>query len=838
MTATGPYERLPDEEPSDSPPDYESLPAGDSSHFEQFEIEELESQTGPRLNPREFFNKAGDFAKNINARFFRPINNALDPVYELYRFINAKAETLISKVGNPLIIKRLLYVFFIAVVIYMVSITGIYPNTPSTLYGDLYDTHKLYSYLDAHIDLSRLEENLEYLSSMPHMSGTVGDMLLGNYVHEMMEDSSLTLERDSKFTAYTNYPNKVSIKLQKNDGTTIYECNLIEDVEEAYVMNGSSRNTTLSDINNDQDISRLATNPGSKDGNAKGHPVYANYGTKTDYKVLESKNIDLNGAVVIVKYGGYIPEFKKIQYAYERGAVGVLFISDPTSSSVYTMGSIQREPVASPEYFPGNMLSPGFAVMSAIDDDVDISEVWDALPTTPKIPSIPISWNDFKNIMKNIESSGERIDLWDVTFNGNNGKAEIWAGSNDYQIVMDNSLTQRVNKELWNIVGKIQGSEQSNFDIIIGASRDSTCFGAVDATGTAVMLELISIFSSMVHNLKWRPLRSIYFVSFTGTQHNLAGSTNFGISNKYLRREGYAYIDLSDAISGADLEVNSDPMLYGLIQEALTLVDDPKTNKSLINSWDQRYGRLTDPTKNYLPFASHFGVSSVELKFKDKKNRNYPKNSCHDSFKNFQDKKIDPQMQYHKTLTSLIAKILIQLAQKPVIPFDIFALVSDINKSFKDLRNYVDFQKKLQGTDATLDFTHFETSLIKFKTIGRQQQSFIETWTDIVNSDGGVEPNLLAVNRWDWNSKLTLIEKILVSTSGTYNRPWYGNVLYGEELTYPEYTDPQGKPMDFDHSSFPGVRNAVDAGDWKGAADQLGMISELLDQCLQFFQMN
>ncbi|KAH3665942.1 hypothetical protein OGAPHI_004131 [Ogataea philodendri] len=786
--------------PPEDPPEYTGYEGSseEAGHFEQFDIDEPAERA--RMSPRELFHKAGDFAKNFNRRFFRPINNALDPVYELYQFINNKTESYMSKIGNPLIIKRLVYVLFIATIVYVISMSGMYPDGVNSLYGDFYDVRKLLDFIDTHVDVNRLEENLEYLSSIPHMAGTAGDLALARYMEDIVADSAIQLDGDSRFIAYVNYPEQSSVKLLQGD-KSLYECVLNDKPD-------------YKDGENDSvEIHQRAFNPGSMKGSAKGPLVYANYGTTKDYEKLKDLGIQIKGSVLVIKYGGILKESKKLYMATEEGAAGVIFISDPKLSSVYTMTSIQKEPVALPDYYTGNMISPGPGVMDRIPDYFDVDIMWQSNNCTPRIPSIPISWKDFKNLMSPLKGYGKRISEWE--FDLDNEHLEIWTGAADFVLDLSNKVVERMNKEVWNVIGRISGSEQNNLAIVIGAPRDSSCYGTTDSTGSVILLELITLFSNMMSTLKWKPLRSIYFVSFSATDYNLAGSTYFAQSkNDLLNRQGYTYIDLSNAVSGSTLEIAADPILHSLIKDVLNIVEDPITNRSLSDVWDNNFGLLTDNTKNYEPYISHFGMPAAELRFKG---QDYPKNTCLDTFKKYKDDQIDSEMAYHKTLTRMVAKIILQLTEKPIIPYDIFNMVSTINKNMKDLRAYAEYKDK----NAKLDFTQFDTSLIKLKTIAREQQSFIKTWTEIVNADSGSEPNLLAVNRWDWNAKLVLLEKILQSSNGIFDRPWHRNVLFGNEFKIPEIDDHQ-----FNYNSFPGVRDAIDAQDWKEAQNQLSCVSD------------
>lgn len=66
----------------------------------------------------------------------------------------------------------------------------------------------------------------------------------------------------------------------------------------------------------------------SASGNVTGRFVYANYGTYQDYEDLLKAGIDLEGKVVIARYGGIFRGLK-VKRAQELGAVGVVLFTDP-----------------------------------------------------------------------------------------------------------------------------------------------------------------------------------------------------------------------------------------------------------------------------------------------------------------------------------------------------------------------------------------------------------------------------------------------------------------------------------------------------------------------------
>lgn len=809
----------------DLPPAYEPSP------FEEFEIDNSNTaDDGTNMDSsRNFRSKAEMFAQSFNRCIVQPINNALDPIYQLYCYSNAKFEYYVSKMGNPLIVKRILYIIVIAGILYFASLSGLNADGVVGSHSDFTNPSKLQEFIDLSVDPKRLEENLEYLSSMPHMSGTAGDLALSKYFAQLIKQSRLDINPDIIYEAYTNYPFDPKVQLLNGD-EILLDCDLKENIDDGVETN---------------DFYKLAFNPGSRDMTSRGKIVYVNYGTLADYNLLKKKSVEVKGSILLMKYGGIYPAHKKLRYAQEQGAVGVLFISDPELDQYYNMESIQREPVSFVDLYPGNILSYGNAAANSVDDG-DMNEKLQLSQVAPSIPSLPIKWKDFITIMSKLSNQGARIEEWDIKIN--DVTVPIWSGK-DHEILLQNSLTQRPRKESWNIFGKLQGSEQDTFAVIIGASRDTLCYGAIENSGSAILLELMNIFSEMSSSLVWRPLRTIYFASFTGSKYNLAGVTNFAVKNSdFFRRDVYAYIDLDDIIQGNDLEISSDPLFESLVKQAVhNLMKSNATDShvNVVNLKDVDYS--INPISNSVPLIQHHNVAAISVKLTqstnnssgDKLGKNfnvahYPKNSCFDNFKNFKENLIDPDMSKHVFMTKLISSIVVKLVDTPILPYNVREMFDTLSENIEEVKRYVSDQTTDGGS--LLNFNELDELMSKMIFIAEQHEAFVSTWADICDDGFGSEPNLLSVNRWDWNSKLLIMTKVMIELEGTFNNPFNYNVFYGREQE-PENRNLATSDGDADYKqSLPGVWDAIDQGRWDIAQKQLNDLNEMLDRCMNLFQ--
>lgn len=151
------------------------------------------------------------FANNFNNSIIHPVLQIIDPIYEGYKYFQQKYEQNILKLGNPLVVKRLLYVLFIMIVIFFVTkhnvndgVNGTSGGTFSA--GKFYNIDKLSSSVDDFISAKLMKENLEYFSSMSHITGSNGDLTLARYIETYMHNNGIRIMDMNQLQSYTNYP--------------------------------------------------------------------------------------------------------------------------------------------------------------------------------------------------------------------------------------------------------------------------------------------------------------------------------------------------------------------------------------------------------------------------------------------------------------------------------------------------------------------------------------------------------------------------------------------------------------------------------------------------------
>ncbi|KAG9218840.1 hypothetical protein CCMSSC00406_0001046 [Pleurotus cornucopiae] len=346
----------------------------------------------------------------------------------------------------------------------------------------------------------------------------------------------------------------------------------------------------------------------SKDGEAEGQLIYANYGTKEDYDELVAAGTNFTGKIVITRYGAIFRGLK-ILGAQELGAAGVLIYSDPRDDGDVSVEkgyapwpagparnptSVQRGSVQYLSLYPGDPTTPGYPAYK----DAKRTEG----ENIPKIPSLPISW-------KNAERLLEEIDGLYVNgaFSEN---AHLNGKSSNTSVKLVNHVDTKVTP-IWNTMAAIPGHVRDQV-ILVGCHRDAWVMGAADPTsGTVSLHEVIRGFGELLDN-GWKPLRTILFASWDAEEYGLIGSTEFGEDfSQWISKHVVSYINVDVSVAGSRWGASASPSLAHLIKQAALDVPHPtKPGKTL---WDAQ--------SDVGPFTGNFTSSNAEDGFAKKRRR-------------------------------------------------------------------------------------------------------------------------------------------------------------------------------------------------------------------------
>ena len=777
--------------------------------LEEFEIDEDEvyepAKRGLLLLRLQFLSQR--IIYTFKDRVVAPLIHLLTPLREACNFFSTRYEQGILKLGNPLVVKRLLYVGTIIAVMYAIPMSGNSEGVNGASggafsSGKFYDVEKLGDTIKLLIDAKTLKENTQYLSSMPHMAGSTGDLALARYVESYFSFNGIDVIDFHELDTFVNYP--------KSDNTYVK-------------LADESFSATLHESSGKQ-MQHLAFNPNSpaSDGEIYAHYIYAGEGTAADLEKLSKEGIDIKDSVLLIKYGGDIPEANKVATAQSKGVKAIVFITP----AVDWAGSlhedvIQKVNVGLTRYSPGDVLTPGWSS----HDGHTARLAWLQSTVTAKIPCIPISYRDGLVFIQKLNKKG-------VQFEEN-----IWSGSNS----ADNMMKIRVNQEersthlIWNVIGSISGREQTDRGIIFGAPRDSVGYGAsTSASSTAVLLELVKIFTSLQRRFDWTPARSIYFVSFDASEYNLAGSSEWVESKKrQLQEEGYAYIEVSDIQVGDLLSVTANPLLHELVKAEMRKVEiSDKTNSqiSLYDLFKKQHGDSDQisnnflESKDYIPFVNYLNIPSLDIGFR-RQEGDIPKRSCIDSFSNFE-KELDSLMLHHIAILELLARIGLRLAEEPLIPYNFNSLTESLKRYKEDLERFVADVIKKAGSDVTpqMHYDSLRRGLDHLSDGAGMIEGFRKDWAEFIRSSSSLEPVMLAAARRATNDNMISFNNVFLAQGGIPDRAGYINFLFGLPYDAPDHKDET-----YEWNTFPMIRDYVMKGEFGKAQFEITRISELLD---------
>lgn len=741
-------------------------------------------------------------AQKLKSHLIYPMRQILiDPVARTWVILNSKIEAVLLRFGNPLMFKRLFYLFCVALTIFIAVTIGLVPDSTSGLRfsEQFHSPNDIRAFLNEAVSVDLMRESYSYMTSMAHMAGTAGDLTLAKYIESQFGKfgfDSRRIEFNEQKT-FLSFPNTTESAMEFNLlGDKPYRAKMWEG--KVYEHPAGSQQQTRPFL------------PLSVQGEAEGHLIYANYGSVEDFAYLDAHKIDLNGAIVMMRYGKLAAGLKAMQ-AEMRGAKGVVFFSEKVTDDLswpdgpdYPYDAFQRESVAVPAIVPGDILTPGW---SSSDSSRTIK--YESARNIPHIPAIPISWHEVRPFLEALKGHGEKVDNW-----SNKAPAvdEWWTGNVDSpKAYLKNWPVLQERHSIWNVLAKIYGMEQPEKAVIIGAPRDSFCYGGVEpTTGTVVMLEIARLLSYMNRKLGWMPLRSIFFASWDGSKQNFVGSTEWVENNlEDLRRDGLVYINLNDAVSGKDFHAYGHPIFSQAVKKILDGVADPafSNNSTLGNRWNSGIESM-DGNGDYLSFLSHAGIPSVDIKFTGER---FPRHSCFDSAERMR-RFVDGDFKYHQALVEIVADLVVRFADEPIAPFDLANYGSVTHDLVRDLESYAKVQPGWK--DGFLDFNILQYVSDALMQSGVVFQQWEQGWLESVKAGG--EPPILGIHRQSWNSRLANLDKNMLYRD-LHDRMWYNHVIFGPQLWHPVEGD-------YEWFSFPLIRDLIQQQKWSKAQEMINHI--------------
>ena len=646
-----------------------------------------------------------------------------------------------------LIVARMLAIMLVLGFLYLLFVSDLFTNMSRRMGSRMYDPASVRNHVKMSTDPRRIRATLKHFTGYAHLAGTAGDFALAEDTEMMFKQYGLEDVTRDEYYVYLNYPTAEgrAVQIMSPDGRPSWSARLDEDDPGGEV---AGRQT-------------WAFHGHSKSGDVRGPLLYANYGSRQDFEKLKSLGIDTHGAIALVRHGGpNRPPAFQVKEAGLAGFAGCLIFSDPERGAgpqpFIPSDGVQRDSVSLPNYIVGDVLTPEYGSRS---DQPRLRPAESA--ALPKIPSLPLAWRDAQPLLQHLKNFGQKVpDDW---LGSVPEVGEWWTGNASSPIVrLKNEQDEVDKKTIWNVYGRIVGIEQSEKKVIIGNHRDSWGFGAASPhSGTAVMMEVVRIFGDLLAQ-EWRPLRTIEFMSWDAGAYNMIGSTEYVEQNDaLLRQDGFAYINLDAAVTGNSFHAAGSPIFYKALMEALNEVNDPNFNDTTLRDiWDQRRGALEGLgiDSDYVAFQDLVGTSSLDLRFVGDA---YPSHSNHENF-DWMDQVADPGFIYHTLMAQVVGLLILELADRPVAPFDMPHYVNTLKDWVEKLEEWLKGQPAGKGLSVrALWEAHRDV-----RGAVEEFRKWEHSWEANVISSNGFETAGLGRKRAEYNSRMARFESDLLDDAG------------------------------------------------------------------------
>ena len=426
-------------------------------------------------------------------------------------------------------------------------------------------------------------QHLKTLTREPHLASTPEDRKTAEYVAQKFRAAGLETEI-VPYRVLMNQPQQVRVEARDPNGKLL--------------MSGPTREHVAGDPYQDDPRVVMPFNGSSGSGDVTADVVYANYGRLEDFDRLATQHIDLRGKIVLVRYGANFRGVK-VYIAERRGAVGVLLYSDPHDDGFYKGDAypigpwrpetgVERGSVQFIFKYPGDPETPGVASTLDLPDSARVSPYGNE----PHIISIPISYHDAAPILQALKGPSVPTD-WQgaLPFHYHLGPGGV-----KVHLVSRQDYQRRI---IWDVIGKVAGSQFPEEWVVVGNHRDAWVYGAVDpSSGTAAMLESVHGVGALLKQ-GWRPKRTVIFASWDAEEEGLIGSTEWVEQNAAALEHAVAYFNTDVAVAGSDFSASAVPSLKQFVRDVTRSVPSP-LGGTVYQQW-----RINRPAHELHPKPAH-----------------------------------------------------------------------------------------------------------------------------------------------------------------------------------------------------------------------------------------
>jgi len=686
---------------------------------------------------------------------------------------------------------------------------------------------------DAVLNPQNLDDWMKHMSSKPHHVGSPWSKQNAEFIAEKFESWGFETEIET-FDVLMPFPiirklemvgpNKVSLQLKEPALDEDATSGITKDLLPGF-------------------------NAFSADGDVTAELVYVNYGIPADYEELERLGIEVEGKIILARYGGSWRGIKP-KVAREKGAIGCIIYSDPKDDGyfqgdVYPKGpyrmehGLQRGSVLDMPMYPGDPLTPGYGAKP----DVERLAIEDA-PTIMKIPVMPISYADALPLLKALEGpvapSSWRGAL-PVTYHIGPGPIKV-----RLQLEFDWFPLRKA----YNPVAKLKGSVYPDEWIMRGNHHDGWAQGAADPiSGMVSLMEEARAISELVKT-GWQPKRTLVYAGWDAEEPGLLGSTEWVEYHlDEIQEKMVVYIN-TDGTGVGFMGVSGSHSLEKFVNEVASELKDPvqdvtlkKRIRSRLRISGNKDAERDDlriyplgSGSDYTAFIHHAGVPALNIGFGGESSGG----SYHSIFDSYDHYKrfSDGDYIYGTTLAKVNGRLVLRLSEADILPFRFMNMAENIG-------TFIESNKKLAKTVAEktkrrnrllnekaftisanpkktylppkrlddvpeFDFTPLEAAHQRLKTSAMNYEKALSSM-----KKGSMSAEIkIQVNRL-----LKDVEQAMTREEGLPRRNWFKNMIYA-----PGYYTGYGV------KTLPGIREGLEERKWDETHLFIGEVTRALDR--------
>ena len=653
--------------------------------------------------------------------------------------------------------------------------------------------------LKAMPDAKAAEADFDVMTAEPHHTGSPYEIKLADYVSDQFKRIGIESTK-YEYSVLLPWPKQRRIDIVAPDQVRL-------EVEEEKIRGDQWA---------DKPGILPAYNAYSPSGDVTGEIVYVNFGIPSDYETLDKLGISVKGKIVLARYGGSWRGIKP-KVAAEHGAIACIIYSDPHEDGYFQgdvypdgpfrgWGMIQRGSVMDMPRYPGDPSTPDRPSKAGVER-IPI----DKIQTFAPIPVQPMSYRDGVELLKRLKGP-VAPEAWrgalPITYRIGPGPAKV-----HMNLEMDYGQRRVID-----VVGKITGAVAPDEWIIVGSHRDAWTFGASDSVSGHVSMMAVARAMSELMKKGWKPRRSVLFISWDGEEQGLLGSTEWVEDlTTELKAKAAIYVNRDAGAGGLNFGGSAVHSLTPFVHELSQSVQPEGMTKTLYDGWLERSREQTPGVKappvgalgsgsDYTAFLDHVGIASIDIGLSGRGGEG----SYHSTYDNptWFKKYIDPQFKFSVLAAQLTGVALLRLADAEVLPFDYEIYGQQILEYVAEIEQ--------QAAKASPD----GAKKIDFAGLRSAAEAFAKAGADVrARSESLLNASATSAALAEVNHRLIMAERDLIEPAGLPDRPWYRHVVYAPGL----YTG-------YGVKTIPGVREAVDAGNYPRASEQAAIVIRALQR--------